>query len=159
MHMIKTAIAGTVLAATVLASASPAEARDRYNYRHRGGDTGAAIVAGVAGIAIGAAIASSSRDRGYDGYNGGGYYNGGYYDNRSYRGGYYPQSYPYQYQYQSYPAYPVVYYPAYYAYSDGGYYNGYRYYGGYFYDQRGYRSYDRSSWGRTYGRDPRRRHR
>lgn len=66
----------TVLGATALvATAAPAEAQ-RYRYRDR--DRGdAAIVAGIAGLAIGAAIASG--DRRYD------------YDRRYYRShGYYP---------------------------------------------------------------------
>jgi len=134
MTIMKTAMGGAALAATLLASASPAEARDRYGYRHHD-NTGAAVVAGIAGLAIGAAIASS---------NSGGYYNGGYYDR-----GYYPQ----RYYYNSYPSYPIVYYPSYYTYNDGGWYNGYRYDNGYFYDRRGYRSYDRDSWYRHYGRD------
>lgn len=60
------AVLGTTLAATALTVAAPAEAQ-RYRRHYRGGDTtGAAILGGVAGLAIGAAIASSNnRDRYY----------------------------------------------------------------------------------------------
>lgn len=62
----KKAALGSVLAATVLAASSPAEARDR---RYRGDDRAAvAIGAGVLGLALGAAIASDRRDRYYDDY-------------------------------------------------------------------------------------------
>lgn len=70
------AVLGLTAAASVLTIAAPAEAQ-RYRGRHH--DRGdAAIVAGIAGLAIGAAIASS--DRRYD------------YDRRHYRRhGYYPR--------------------------------------------------------------------
>jgi len=86
---LKKAGLGAALAATVLASAAPADAQRRGGYRHygRGGDAaGAALVGGILGLGVGAAIASSSR---------GGYYGGGYYD-RGYYGpprGYYYDSY------------------------------------------------------------------
>jgi hypothetical protein len=113
MNILKKTAFATALAATALTSATPAMARDHYN---RGGDrTGTAIAVGVAGLALGAIIASSSnrhdryRDdryydrnvRYYDGYNGyngydrsydyyrdgRGYDRGGrYYDRRGYRG-------------------------------------------------------------------------
>lgn len=77
------------LGATALTAAAPADAQ-RYG-GHRGNDgTGTAIIAGIAGLAIGAAIASSShRNRGYEqGYydQQGGYYEqqGGYYADRGY---------------------------------------------------------------------------
>lgn len=90
----------TALGASALAFAAPAEAQ-RYGGYHGRDNGGAALVAGVAGLAIGAAIASSSDpyyyDYGYDGpvvayppvYDGyyGGYYGYDYYP--SYRG-YYP---------------------------------------------------------------------
>jgi hypothetical protein len=107
----KKATLALALAASALASATPALADPYYGgYRHhdRGGDTaGAAIAGGIIGLALGAIIASSSNhhrrdydERRYDGayrgqpswngqvYNNG--YNGGYqgqYDQR-YRGGY-----------------------------------------------------------------------
>lgn len=95
--LMKKAGLGVALAATALTAAAPADAQ-RYRgdrYYHRGGNgTGTAVVAGIAGLAIGAALASNNRDRYYDrGYRGGGY-NRGYYD-RGYNGyydrGYYPQ--------------------------------------------------------------------
>lgn len=66
MQTITKAVLGLTLGATALTAAAPAEAQ---RYRHRDRDnTGTAIVAGIAGIAIGAAIAGSSRDRYYDRY-------------------------------------------------------------------------------------------
>lgn len=112
---IKKTMLGTALFATALASASPAMADD-HRYRRGGdGDTaGAAVVGGIIGLAIGALIASSGKNkhrcdgdrdddrrcyRQYrDGYNQGGYYNGGGYpqqggaygnDGRYNNGGYY----------------------------------------------------------------------
>ncbi len=85
------AVLGLTLGATALTVAAPAEAQ-RYRYRDRD-DTGAAVVAGIAGVVIGAAIAGSSRDRYYDRrYDGYDRYDG-YYRQR----GYYPrESYHYR---------------------------------------------------------------
>lgn len=83
---INKAVLGLALGATALTAAAPAEAQ-RYRYRDRD-NGGAAIVAGIAGIAIGAAIAGSGRDR----------YRDGYYD-RGYRG--YDRQY-YNYNYDNY---------------------------------------------------------
>lgn len=86
-NFVKKAVLGAVLGATTLTAMAPtADAQrwrgyDRYRYHHyRGDDGGTAIVAGIAGLAIGAALAS---DRGYDRrYD---------YDRRYYRErGYYP---------------------------------------------------------------------
>src|SRR5688500_14452182 len=84
----------TGLAALTFAGAlaTGADAGDRRRY-HRDNDDGAAIAAGIAGLAIGAALASGSRDRGYyrddyyyrDRYYDRGYYPRGYYERRYYR--------------------------------------------------------------------------
>lgn len=98
--ILKKAGLGVALAATAITAAAPAEAQ-RYRgdrYYHRGNGNGTAVVAGIAGLAIGAAIASNSnRGRYYDrGYYNDGYYNRGYngYYDRGYNGyydrGYYP---------------------------------------------------------------------
>lgn len=84
--------------ATVATIAAPAEAQRYRRYRHHDNDAAAAIVGGIIGLGVGAAIASGSRNRGYydDGYYGrpgyygsgyGGYYGRGYYDRGYYRGG------------------------------------------------------------------------
>jgi hypothetical protein len=94
------AVLGVTLGATVLTAALPADAQ-RYR-RNRGGDnTGTAIVAGIAGLAIGAAIASGDNDRRYrERY----YRQRGYardYDQRYYRQrGYYPNNGYYAYRYR-----------------------------------------------------------
>ena len=84
------AVAALSLMGGVAATATSAEARpyDR-NYRHRGNDHGDAVVAGIAGLAIGAALASSNRDRGY-------YRDGRYYDRGYSRGYYAPPRYSYR---------------------------------------------------------------
>lgn len=99
-NLLTKAVLGVTLGASVLVAAAPAEAQHyRYN-RHGGGGT--AAVAGIAGLAIGAALASSAnrgyRDRWYrdNGYN----YN---YDDYYYRNrGYYPNDGYYAYQSQNY---------------------------------------------------------
>jgi hypothetical protein len=65
MSIFKKATLATVLAATALTGASPAMAQTyRGSTTHRGGDaTGAAIVGGVIGLALGAIIASSANHR------------------------------------------------------------------------------------------------
>lgn len=93
------AVLGLTLGATALTAAAPAEAQ-RYRYRDRD-NTGTAVVAGIAGIAIGAALAGSSRDRYYDRrYRGYSDYNRrGYYDNYYNQRGYYPRD---SYYYRDY---------------------------------------------------------
>jgi hypothetical protein len=94
------ALAALTLAGGAL-SAGSADARDhRYydgRYHHRDhDDNGAAIVAGIAGLAIGAALANGGHDRYYDnGYYRRGYYDRGYYDRRYYG----PPAYAYGYGY------------------------------------------------------------
>ncbi|MEO6716829.1 MAG: hypothetical protein ABIM50_06220 [Novosphingobium sp.] len=77
--------------------ALPAQARDGYYRGHRGGgdDAAIAIGAGVVGLALGAALASNSRDRGY-------YYDDGYYYPRGYYYRSYPRYYSYDYDYPRY---------------------------------------------------------
>lgn len=87
---LKKAGLATVLAATTLTAAAPADAQRYWRHRDRGGDVATgAIIGGVIGLGLGAAIASSNRDRYYDrGY----YYNDGYYrvpPRRFYRDRYY----------------------------------------------------------------------
>jgi hypothetical protein len=92
MSIMTKATLGLVAGATMLTAAAPAEAQWRRYHRDRGGDAAAAaIIGGVAGLAIGSAIANDRyRDRSYDR----GYYNRGYYDGGYYNGGYYgPRNY------------------------------------------------------------------
>jgi len=88
--------------------AAEAAAQNRYYYRHRHhNDNDAALAAGIAGLAIGAAIASSGNRRGY--------YDDGYrYDRRYYGRGYYGGRHGYY-------GPPRAYYggPGYYAYNGG----------------------------------------
>jgi hypothetical protein len=75
---LKKAGLGVALGATVIGmTAAPAQAQrwHRYHHYHHGGRTSAALLGGLVGLGVGAAIASSNRDRYYDR----GYYDGGYY--------------------------------------------------------------------------------
>ena len=101
MSVLKKGLTAAVAAATLGTIATPAEARHRY-YRHRDNDGAWAIGAGIVGLGIAAAIASSHRGRYYDPYYGGGYYGGhgygyghnyGYYDRGYYDRGYYGRCY------------------------------------------------------------------
>lgn len=76
-NLIKKAGLGVALAATALTAAAPADAQRYRGYRHhRGGDAATgALLGGIVGLGIGAAIASSNRDR---------YYDRGYYADRGY---------------------------------------------------------------------------
>lgn len=94
--LIKKAGLGVALAATALAAAAPADAQ-RYGYRgyhggwhhHGGGRTSAALLGGIVGLGVGAAIASNSNR----GYYRGGYYDRGYYDRSYYAPAYYDRGY------------------------------------------------------------------
>lgn len=87
---ITSAMAAVVTAGAVLAAAGPASA-ERRHYRHRDNDNevAAAILGGVAGLALGAALSNGSRDRGY-------------YDRRYYDRGGYGRSYSYDPRYDRY---------------------------------------------------------
>lgn len=117
MTLIKKTVLAGALGASFLTVASPAMADDWRYRRHGGGDeAGAAVAGGIIGLALGAAIASGSRDRYYD--------DGYYYRHR-------PRTRVYVYE--SYPRYYRGYDRPYYRhYHPRSYYNGY--YGGY----RGY---------------------
>lgn len=94
---VKKGILALTAGATIAGLAAPAEAqRWRRHHRGDGDEAAAAIVGGIIGLGLGAAIASSNRGRYYDpyydrGYYDRGYYGGGYYDRDYYRGhrGYY----------------------------------------------------------------------
>jgi hypothetical protein len=90
--VLTSALAALTLGGAIAATAAPADARPhgwggghyygggyRY-YGHHGSGAGTAIAAGVAGLALGAALAGNS---------GHSYYRGGYYDRGYYGGGYY----------------------------------------------------------------------
>ncbi len=100
--LLKKAGLGVALAATALTAAAPAEAQRYRHYRDRD-NTGTAIIAGVAGLAIGAALASGANDRRYRDrwYRDRGYGYG--YDDRYYRQrGYYPNDGYYAHRYRDY---------------------------------------------------------
>lgn len=95
--LLKKAVLGATLAATALTAAAPAEAQ-RYRRYHRGGggDVAAgAVLGGIVGLGLGAAIASSNRNRYYDR----GYYDRGYYPRNNYYNDYRPR---YRQQYRPY---------------------------------------------------------
>ena len=105
--VLTSAIAAVTAAGAVLATAAPAEAQ-RYRHHRHGNDNdevAAAIIGGVAGLALGAAIAGNGdrRDRGY-------YDNRYSYDPRydSYRGGYYRDSYYREYRPRRYAYRPCI---------------------------------------------------
>jgi hypothetical protein len=92
-------LAALTFAVGGLAPLAEAQARDgRYYYRHRDRDDDGA--AGIAGLAIGAALASGGNRRGYgyyDGYSPRGYYYDGYRRDGYYAPRYYRPGYAYGY--------------------------------------------------------------
>ena len=92
MSVLKKGLTAAVAAATLGTIATPAEARHRY-YRHRDNDAALAIGAGIVGLGIVAALASSHRGRYYDPYYDRGYYGHGYYRPGYYDRGYYGRCY------------------------------------------------------------------
>ena len=108
--LMKKAVLAATLGATALTAAVPADAQRYgrgygYGYRgYRNNGAGTAVVAGIAGLAIGAALASDRRDRYRDDYYRQGYYRDrgypAYYDDGYYRDhGYYPNDGYYAYRY------------------------------------------------------------
>ncbi len=85
MSFFKKAALGTALVATAVTTASPAMADPYYGRHNRGGDsTGAAIVGGIVGLALGALIVSSTNNNHRDRYAERGWqYRDGYYWDRS----------------------------------------------------------------------------
>lgn len=83
MSILKKATLATALAATTLATASPAMAQDYYGHRRGGDSTGAAIAGGIIGLALGAIIVSSANNNRHDRYASRGWqYRDGYYWDR-----------------------------------------------------------------------------
>jgi len=97
--VLKKALLGTAMIATTAVTATPADAQYYRYRRHHGDDAALAIGAGILGLGVGAAIASSNRSRYYDPYYSG-YYNRGYSD-------------PYYSGYGSYGGYYDPYYSGY----------------------------------------------
>ncbi len=121
--MFRNAVIALGLGATALTAAASAQARD---VRYRGhDDAGVAVAAGLAGLAVGAAIASSGDRYRDDGYYYETYDYPGYYARPAYYGYYgYPRSYSYAYAYPrgGYRYYDHRYYNR--GHNGGGYYHG-----------------------------------
>ena len=90
--LIKKTVLGGALAVSTLVAVAPADAQYYRGRRDRGGDVAAgAILGGIVGLGVGAAIASSNRDR---------YYDRGYYYGPGPRGYHYDNYQPYAYNYR-----------------------------------------------------------
>ena len=139
MTLFKKATVSAVLAATALTSVSPAMAQSYQGRRHNGGDaTGAAIIGGGIGLALGAIIASSGKnnhnrhaDRGWQ-------WRDGYYWDRQGR----------RYYENGTPCDDDGYDGQYHGGQDRRYEGGQRYYNRRGYDDRGYGRDDRGYYGR-----------
>lgn len=90
---LKKAGLGVALGATAIGlTAAPAQAQRYHRYHHHhGNSTGAALLGGLVGLGIGAAIASDNND---------GYYDRGYYDRGYYAPPPPPVAYEYRYDYR-----------------------------------------------------------
>lgn len=106
MRKLLTGAMAALTFATAVVPATGAMARDyRYYRHHRHHDNdGAYLAAGIAGLAIGAALASNSGRRDYDYYGGRRYYRESYYGGGYYRPYYGNRGYyrPYAYDYGGY---------------------------------------------------------
>ncbi|MDQ2892115.1 MAG: hypothetical protein M3R64_03355 [Pseudomonadota bacterium] len=144
-HLIKKAGLALAMGATALTVAAPADAQRYRDYRHHD-NTGTAIIAGIAGLAIGAVIASSSNNQNryrQRGYTQGGDYRDGYgYNDGRYNDGRYGNEYRRSYG-QTYGQTYGQNYGQNYGQTYGGYgsYNGQSAYGGCHIENR----YDRYS--------------
>lgn len=129
-NLVTKAVVAATLGATALTSATPADAQ-RYRHGYDHDDTGAAVVAGVAGLAIGAALASGDRGYYYEEYPA---YPYPYYAADPYPYYYdapYPYPYPYRYSYRYYgPRFDHYYARSGYRGGYGGYRGGGGYHGG-----------------------------
>lgn len=113
------------LGSTALVSATPASAQERYRHHD---NTGVAIIAGLAGLAIGAAIASSNDHHGDRHRDGRGYdtrYQSTFYRQRGYNG--YP-TYNRNQGYNGYQGYNGQAYDSYDGYRGSNGYDGRRHY-------------------------------
>jgi hypothetical protein len=91
---VKKAALGVAAGAAVMAmTAAPAQAQrwHRYHHYHHGDTTGAALLGGIIGLGVGAAIASSKNDR---------YYSDRYYYDDPYYAPPPPTVYEYRYEYR-----------------------------------------------------------
>lgn len=90
--MMKKATLAVALGASAIVASAPADAQYRRYDRYRGNRGGDAVIAGIAGLAIGAALTANRNDRRYD-------YDRGYYAQRGYypNDGYYARNYYNQY--------------------------------------------------------------
>ena len=77
------ALTALTLASGALATATPASAQPWHGYHHGGWGPGAAVGAGLLGLAVGAAVFDHPHPYGYRPYYAPAYYGPGYYDCRT----------------------------------------------------------------------------